>query len=448
MFREVDARLLTLTRILIPLMAVAVAALAACSVAPQPTTSTPRREPTSTPVSTTVAETTPSPSPTATEPRPAHITLTVWGPVQFSPGETDSGRSVLQAQYEDFAAENEGIGVEYVPKAPYGESGVVDFLLTASYAAAGILPDVAIVDAVELEPLVREGLAQPIDGLVADALATDLYPFASGACTFNDELRGIQFEADIEHLIYYTKALEEPPTTWAELFDGPISYTFPAGGENGLVNDSFLIQYMAQGGQLTGQEGRPTLDSSPLQRVLRMYDALRIWNVSPPKIRELSSLEDCWKAYTEGNITVSHVSSWRYLTSRPVMQDTSFAPIPTETGVPATMARGWAFVIVTDSPYRQEAAARLIEWLMTPQNLAQWSEASNHLPARPSALRLTGWPVDYSMFLDAQLANAFYRPSTPEFETVGHALQVAVRDVLSGEQTPRQATTQVMESLQ
>jgi ABC-type glycerol-3-phosphate transport system substrate-binding protein len=448
MFQEVDVRLLTLSRILASLTAVAVAALVACSVAPQPTASTPRREPTTTPVSTTIVETTPSPSATPTEPRPTHITLTVWGPIQFSPGETDSGRSVLQAQYEDFAADNEGIGVEYVPKAPYGESGVVDFLVTASYAAPGILPDLAIVDTVELETLVKEGLAQPLDGQVADALTADLYPFASGACTFNGELRGIQFEADIEHLIYYTKVLEEPPATWAELFSGPISYTFPAGGDNGLVNDSFLIQYLAQDGRLTDQEGNPALDSSPLQRVLRMYDALRIWNVSPPKIRELASLEDCWKVYTEGNITVSHVSSWRYLTSRPVMQDTSFAPIPTENGIPATMARGWAFVIVTASPYRQEAATRLIEWLMTPQNLAQWSEASNHLPVRPSALRLTGWPLEYTRFLDTQLANAFYRPSTTEFEKVGRALQVAVQDVLSGEQTPRQATTQAIESLQ
>ena len=448
MFRKVDVRLQALIRILILLAAVAVAALVACSVAPSPTAGTPGREATSTPVSTTVVETTPSPSPAPTEPRPAHITLTVWGPVQFSPAETDSGGSVLQAQYEDFVADNEGIGVEYVPKAPYGESGVVDFLLSASYAAPDTLPDLAIVDTVELEALVKEGLAQPIAGPEADALTTDLYPFASGACTFDGELRGIQFEADIEHLIYYTAALDEPPATWAELFSGPISYTFPAGGENGLVNDSFLIQYLAQGGQLSDKEGIPTLDSSPLQRVLRMYDALRIWNVSPPKIRELSSLEDCWAAYTEGNITVSHVSSWRYLTSRSVMQHTSFAPIPTESGLPATMARGWAFVIVADSPYRQEEATRFIEWLMTPQNLAQWSEASNHLPTRPSALRLTGWPLEYTRFLDTQLANAFYRPSTPEFERIGQTLQVAVLDVLSGEQTPREATTQATGSLQ
>jgi len=448
MLQKVDVRLLTLARILMLLAVVAVAALAACSVAPSPSASTPGREATSTPVSTSVAETTPSPSRAPTQPRPTHITLTVWGPVQFSPGETDSGGSVLQAQYEDFAADNAGIGVEYVPKAPYGESGVVDFLLTASYAAPDILPDLAIVDTVELEALVKEGLAQAITGPAADALTTDLYPFASGACTFNGELEGIQFEADIEHLIYYTAALEEPPATWAELFSGPISYTFPAGGENGLVNDSFLIQYLAQGGQLSDKEGKPTLDSSPLQRVLRMYDALRIWDVSPPTVRELSSLEDCWAAYTEGNITVSHVSSWRYLTSRSVMQDTSFAPIPTESGLPATMARGSAFVIVTDSPYRQEAATRLIEWLMTPQNLAQWSQASNHLPTRPSALRLTGWPLEYTRFLDTQLANAFYRPSTPEFERMGGVLQAAVGDVLSGEQTPREATTQAIEGLQ
>ena len=112
------------------------------------------------------------------------------------------------------------------------------------------------------------------------------------------------------------------------------------------------------------------------------------------------------------------------------------------------MSRGWAFVIVTESPYRQEAAARLIEWLMTPQNLAQWSQASNHLPARPSALRLTGWPADYIDFLESQLPNAFYRPSTPEFERIARALQVAVQDVLTAERTPRQASTQVIESLQ
>jgi ABC-type glycerol-3-phosphate transport system substrate-binding protein len=445
---QTDVRLVALTSILVILGLLLFIALVGCSVAPSPTPRTTGTEATPTPAATAISETTPSPSPSPVEPRPSHITLTVWGPVQFSPGEDNAAGSIMQSQYEAFQAANEDTGVEYYPKAAYGQSGVLDLLLATAYAAPSVLPDLAIIDTVELDSLVREGLAQPLDDLITDEFRADLFPIATEACTFGGELRGVQFEADVEHLIYYTEALEEPPATWADLFNGPVSYLFPAGGEDGLVNDAFLIQYLSQGGKLTDEEGQPTLDSSPVQRVLRFYDALRMWGVSPPRVLELTDLEDCWAAYAEGNVTVSHISSWRYLTSRSVMQDTSFAPLPTETGTPATMARGWALVIITESAYRQEAAVRLMEWLMSPNNLAQWSQASNHLPTRPSALRLTGWPADYVKFLETQLASAFYRPSTPELQRMERALQIAVQDVLSGQQTPRDATTEVLESLQ
>jgi ABC-type glycerol-3-phosphate transport system substrate-binding protein len=445
---EAEVRLQALTSILVILVSLLFIALVGCSVAPSPTPRSGGAEPTPSPAATMIPETTPSLAPTPVEPRPSHITLTIWGPIQFSPGETNEASTILQDQYHAFEAVNEDTGVEYLPKAPYGASGVLDLLVAAGYAAPTVLPDLAIVDTLELDSLVKEGLAQPIDDLFTEDFRADLFPFATEACVYEDQLRGLQFEADIEHLIYYTKALEEPPATWADLFSDPVSYTFPAGGEDGLVNDAFLIQYLAQGGEFTDEQGLPLLESPPVQRVLRFYDALRIWEVSPPKVLELSSLEDSWEAYAEGNVTVAHISSWRYLTSRSVMQDTAFAPLPTETGTPATVARGWAFVIVTDSPYRQEAAVRLIEWLMTPANLAQWSQASNHLPTRPSALRLTGWPLDYVKLLESQLANAFYRPSTPEVERMARALQIAVQDVLSGERTPREATNEVMESLE
>ncbi len=445
---QTDVRLVPLTSILVILGLLLFVALVGCSAAPSPTPRSTGTETTPTPAATTISETTPSPSPSPVEPRPSHITLTVWGPVQFSPGETNAAGTILQGQYEAFEAANQDTGVEYLPKAAYGESGVLDLLLATGYAAPSVLPDLAIIDTLELDSLVREGLAQPLDDLITDEFRVDLFPVATEACTFEGELRGVQFEADIEHLIYYTEALEEPPATWADLFNGPVSYVFPAGGEDGLVNDAFLIQYLSQGGKFTDEEGQPTLDSSSVQRVLRFYDALRMWHVSPPRVLELTDLEDCWAAYAEGNVTVSHISSWRYLTSRSVMQDTSFAPLPTETGIPATMARGWAFVIITQSPYRQEAAVRLIKWLMTPENLAPWSQASNHLPTRPSALRLTGWPLDYVKLLETQLASAFYRPSAPELQRTGRALQIAVQDVLSGQQTPRQATTEVLDSLQ
>ncbi len=448
MILRMDSRLLVLSSVLFAVLVLSLAALAGCGLSTSPIATVPVQSPVPTLPSTTPTSTVPAPVATPMEPIPSFITLTIWGPEQFAPGDEDPGREVLQGQYQAFMSENADLGLEYVLKAPYGEGGLLNFLLTASYAAPDVLPDVAIVDAFELGSLARAGLAQPLQELIAEELRRDLFPFAERAGTFSDNLVALQFEADIEHLIYYTKTLETPPVTWADLFTVPISYIFPAGGEAGLVNDAFLIQYMAQGGRLVDEEGRPDLDDSAVRQALRLYSTGVDNNVIPSEVLELRNLEECWEAYTEGNIAASHISSWRYLSSRADLRDSTFAALPTENGDVVTMSRGWAFVIITPDPRRQAAAARLVEWLMAPQNLAGWSSATNHLPTRSAALRLAGWPMDYSNFLETQLENAFFRPSTPEFDRIARALQGAVSAVLTGQRSAADATSEVMNSLE
>lgn len=443
-----DTRLRVLLSTWFVAVGLLLAALAGCGRSPSPTSTFPVQSPAPTLSSTTPTSATPSPIPTPMEPISPSVRLTIWGPEQFAPGEEDNGRKILQSQYQAFVSENANLEVEYVPKAPYGEGGLLHFLLSASYAAPDTLPDVAIVDAFELGPLARAALAQPLPELIAEELREDLFLFAQDACTSDGDLIALQFEADIEHLIYHTGTLEAPPVTWADLFTGSISYIFPAGSEAGLVNDAFLIQYLAQGAHLVDEEGRPNVEDFAIRQVLRLYNTGTNEDVIPSKVLELSSLEECWEAYTEGNITLSHISSWRYLSSRARLEDTSFAPLPTQSGDVATMSRGWAFVIITPDPLRQAAAARLIEWLMAPQNLAEWSVTTSHLPTRATALRLTDWPEDYTDFLATQLENAFFRPSTPEFERIARALQGAVEDVLTGERSPRSATYDVMDILE
>jgi ABC-type glycerol-3-phosphate transport system substrate-binding protein len=448
MILKADICLRVLLSALFIILALLLAALAGCGLAASPTPTVPAESPASTLPPTTPLPTIPSLTSTPIVPVPSFITLTIWGPEQFAPGEEDAGRQVLEAQYQAFMSENRDLGLEYVLKAPYGEGGLLHFLLTASYAATDVLPDVVIIDAFELGPLARAGLARPLQELISGELRGDLFPFAQEACTFDGNLVALQFEADIEHLVYYTRTLEAPPVTWADLFTDTMTYIFPAAGEARLVNDAFLIQYMDQGGRLVDEQGRPGLEPSAIQRVLRLYDEGANYDIIPSSVLELSNLEASWEAYTEGNITVSHISSWRYLTSSTLLLDTTFASLPTETGSTATMSRGWAFAIITTDPRRQTAATQFIEWLMAPQNLAAWSVATNHLPTRPSALRLTGWPEDYTDFLAIQLENAFFRPSTPEFDKIAQALQGAVEDVLSDERTPRQAMYEVMDSLE
>ncbi|NIO70729.1 MAG: hypothetical protein GTN71_17275, partial [Anaerolineae bacterium] len=52
---------------------------------------------------------------------------------------------------------------------------------------------------------------------ISAELQEDLFPFAQKVGRFEDQLVGLQFETDIEHLIYNTNKLEEPPLTWTDV---------------------------------------------------------------------------------------------------------------------------------------------------------------------------------------------------------------------------------------
>jgi len=83
-------------------------------------------------------------------------------------------------------------------------------------------------------------------------------------------------------------------------------------------------------------------------------------------------------------------------------------------------------------------AARLIEWLMTPENLGAWSQAAGRLPTRRTALDL--WPDDaYRQFLREGLERAYYLPPVVGYDRLSRSLQRAVEEVLTGVATPEDA---------
>jgi hypothetical protein len=113
---------------------------------------------------------------------------------------------------------------------------------------------------------------------------------------------GLQFETDVEHLIYNTNKIDSAPITWREVISDSVAYIFPAGGEGGLVNDSFLIQYLAMGGQLLDESGEPVLDKDALVEVLQFYaDGLEAGAI-PSSVLEFAHLDDCWVVYVKDGL--------------------------------------------------------------------------------------------------------------------------------------------------
>jgi multiple sugar transport system substrate-binding protein len=423
------------------ILLLAAVGLAGCNLLPELPLPSQEEKPTAT---TVPGEATPAVSPTPSRPPAVSsaITLTLWTTEAFFPNEDNDSGQVLAQQWQAFEAAHPNVTLEYVLKKPYGKGGILDFLSTASTAAPTVLPDLAILDTLELDEAAAAGLIQPLDDLVSSEVQQDLFPFARRS--FGGQLMGLQFEADVEHLIYNTNKIDSPPITWRDVLSDSVAYIFPAGGEGSLVNDAFLIQYLAAGGQLVDESGNPALDKDALVEVLQFYkDGLEAGAI-PPSVLEFADLDDCWVVYVSAQAAMSNVSSARYLADRGLLKNTAFAAIPTRDGNVVTLSKGWALSIVTEDSSQQAAATQLIEWLLEPANNADWNLAAGHLPTRQTAFDHLVTEDEYFPFVRQQLANVYPRPVAPDYEKIGRALQRAVQDVLQGEASPEEAADMVM----
>jgi ABC-type glycerol-3-phosphate transport system substrate-binding protein len=258
---------------------------------------------------------------------------------------------------------------------------------------------------------------------------------------------GIPFEMDVEHLIYNTNKVSTPPLVWTDIISASTPYVFPAKGRNGLVNDAFLIQYLALGGQLQDEEGQPFLDEQAVRAILEYYRQGVEEGIIPADVLTIGDPGDIWSNYVSAQVGIAHVNSHRFLSDRDVLSSTQFGTIPTRDGTPLTIARGRTMAIVARDPKRRAMAANLIEWLMAPDNNAAWNRATSYLPTRYASFELIGDSDPYWPFLQHQLEVAVSPPVFPEYDQIGRVLQQAVIEVLSEEATSEEATTAAVQAI-
>jgi ABC-type glycerol-3-phosphate transport system substrate-binding protein len=386
--------------------------------------------------------------PVAPTPAPAGvITLTVWTTEAFSPTQVLTSGLILSQQVIEFEARNEDLRVEFIVKKPYGKGGILDYLLTTATVVPELLPDLAILDVEELGAAVQAGVVQPLDDLLPSELATDLYDFAREAATYDDQLMGLQFQADLDHLVYDSGRLTVPPRSWPGVLSNPGSYVFPAGGRSGLVNDSFLMQYLSvRPWPPESGVDEPFLEADSLTAVLQFYLDGITRGVIPPEILDYHTTEDSWAVYEDGEATLAQVSAHRYLAERGDLARSAVAPIPAISGAANPLSSGWALVLVATDPARQELAIELMSDLVSPEINVAWNLAADYLPTRQSALGSLDPADSYLRFVDQQLQAARPRPRIANYAQVAVLLQTAVEDVVTGAASPEEAAARAIES--
>ncbi|MBI2845685.1 MAG: extracellular solute-binding protein [Chloroflexi bacterium] len=401
------------------LLAFAQIIVVACRPTPQPNiTPTPPASPT------------PQLSPTATP--SAGVSITLWAPPEMVPA------SVL----EEFAQAFPQITVDFFPKKAYGAGGIQDFLLTTSQVVPENLPDLVLIDASQIYPLVEQGVLTSVADLTPPGILDDLFPPVVSATTINGEVYGAGVLLFLEHLAYDPQKINNPPADWEEVLAGTRVWAWPLEPREGEVADAFILQYLALGGTVVDRQGEPAISQAVLARTLHFFAQIQSQGLLHPDSLAMDSAE-VWRLLAGGDLDLAEISS-REVLAAPESQF-AFAGLPTGLGNPASIARVWTLAVLTTDPARREAVSQFINWVISEERLASWATATGWLPSLRSTLEMAVAKEGYREFLAAQLETAYTRPAMTQ--EMARALQQAVEDVLTGIATPQDAASQVAESL-
>jgi len=376
------------------------------------------------------------------------LTLTFWTVEPVSPQAEGEPGEFIRTALRSFEQANPNLELDLLLKKVGGKGGVVDFLRTSKEVAPSVLPDVAVMNATDLVQAYDDGLIQPLDGKLDRTIVQDLLPGARKVGTIDGRLVGVPLGLEMEHIVYNTAIFTTTPMLWSDVLSANVTYLFPAKGVNGLVNDATLIQYFSSGGEFRDAQDAPKIDEQVLRTILDFYQQAREHNAIRADVLEMSTVEELWPLYRAG-AGITHTDVRQYLTGRDQLNNSTFAaaPVRSKEDIPVTITRGWVLVLVTEDLARQNEALSLIEWFLSTDNNATWSQINLSIPTRDSAFQQLAGDDAYWVFLTEQLNTARLQPGFPGYDRIGRIIQQAVQQVLSGEATPEEATATAIDAL-
>jgi ABC-type glycerol-3-phosphate transport system substrate-binding protein len=258
---------------------------------------------------------------------------------------------------------------------------------------------------------------------------------------------GVLYQADLQHLVYDMTQVEEPPLSWQEVLSSTVPYVFSPAPSSDGVNHVILIQYVALGGELTDQTGRPALNVEPLTEALAFFDEAQQRGVIPRTVLDLSDVTTAWATFRIGEAAMVQTPASLYLAERAGLSNVGFSPVPLQVPDVLSVGEGWALAVVAQDPVRQQLAIELIEHLLAPENSGQWSLAAGRLPTLNASLDAWNQNDPYIPFVRNMLVHAQLAPNPDLASVIGAPLSQALMEVLSGNATPAEAAQTAVETV-
>jgi ABC-type glycerol-3-phosphate transport system substrate-binding protein len=364
--------------------------------------------------------------------------LQIWLPEPLSPADNSAASALWAEQIAAFEAVNSDVAVRVRLKRPSDVGGILATLRTASAVAPGALPDLTLLRRADLLSAHQYRLLQSLQNRSSAPSLDDMQPTTARLGQIDGDFYGVPYLVDALHMAYYPAFAAPESWTFAGIFASGVRLTLPVGRTSGR-SDLLTAQYLAM------SRAQSSLDADALLALLRFYDRAVDEGLIDPLSLDYAAPSDYRARIASGEVRAGVVSSTGFLALRAGGADVQFAPLPTADGALVTPLDGWVWVLTTTDADRQEAALRLLNWLMNSDRQARMSQTLGMLPSQRGALRLWNVPQEpenYPAFADSLLAAAVLPESLPA--PTARALHTALIAVLTGERTAEQAVQDVI----
>ncbi len=298
--------------------------------------------------------------------------------------------------------------------------------------------------------LVAEGRAVPLDGRLGldEKTIADFYPAAWAYGVMNGRRYGLPFNTSTPVLYYNASAFRArgvaAPGNWAEFEAAArrLSDRRRKGYIAVLESWTFEAMVTSRGGSLVTEDGKPNFDSKEAVEALSMLHRMaRARALIPRRLAEAQfALLDFVR--TKGMMVFASIANWPAAENYSFAFDLGVAPVPREPGGKVPFGGAQLVVLKGASAEQVSGAVAFWKFLMRPENIARWVEASYYVPVRKSALRyLEKFYAEnpYRKAAFEQLAHAVPRPRVPEFVVWRVYLEEALEKSVKGGVDPKVA---------
>jgi len=349
-----------------------------------------------------------------------------------------------------FEALNPGVTVD-VQALPW--TAAHQKLLTA-YAGSS-LPDLSQVGNTWVSEMAAIGAISALPASASDLL-TDQFPAVLDTNRVDGRIVGVPWYVDTRLLFVRTDILaragyDSVPPTWAE-WKAAMHAVKRLGGADKYaillpVNEfEQLLTLGLQGEEPLLRDGdtRGNFSSPSFVAALAFYKSLFDEGLAP--VASSTQISNVWTEFDRGWFAFHFSGPWTIGEFRDRLSPTTqwnTAGVPGPTGPGASAPGGSSLVVYRSSP-NQEAAWKLVRFLMDPATQVEFNGITGDLPSRLSAWNAPAVVADPAIAaFKGQLERARPVPKAPEWERVVTEMQIVAERMVRGEFTPETAAAEI-----